>query len=312
MNINAKVYPRDPKFWRPFKRKELKAFPSTSPIQQKTPLPPREGQYFRNYNSTSLLNKIPDVSNALAKTKVTEAVRTKMVDWIFEVLVKLDTVEYFSDHVFHRAVLIMDIYFMLCKDKVLDDNDVHLIGVTSMWIASKYDDTYPISINDFTQVAAPGSFANDDLKEMEFKILDSLSFFISFSTIADVADFFLTKLQTKVEPNSYVRIRQGASFVLMISAYNVEFNNSNFQHLAIAGLILGVHNLFNECLRDSSLKKIRNTELISILLEEMKEDKEKINLVLKKLKKEVMSYFDDHNQTKTILEFCDFDRSNFV
>lgn len=312
MKLNAKAFHHDSSFWKPFKRRDVKSLLSTPPLQQNFPVQPREGQYFKNYNSSSLLNKIPDTSNTLAKTKISESVRTKMVDWIFEVLVKLETSEFFSEHVFHRAVLIMDIYFMLCKEKVLDDHDVHIIGVTSMWIASKYDDTYPIPINDFTQVAAPGVFSNDDLKEMEFKILDSLSFFVSFSTVGDVADYYLSKIQTKVELSSLVRIRQAAGFALLISAYNVEFNNFSFQHLAIAGLILGIHHLSNESLRNPSVKKIRSSDLINTLLEEMKEDKEKINGVLKKLSKDVMSYFDDSNQTKTILDFCNFDKINFV
>ena len=64
-----------------------------------------------------------------------------MVDWMVEVLTNFRC----DEQTFFLSISLMDRYFKWCaKAKKLDD--LHLIGVTSMFIASKYEDIYPLKM----------------------------------------------------------------------------------------------------------------------------------------------------------------------
>jgi cyclin A len=62
-----------------------------------------------------------------------------MIDWMAEVLNTFKC----SDQTFFLAVNIMDRYFKN-SDKQLQSSDLHLLGVVSMFIASKYEDVIPL------------------------------------------------------------------------------------------------------------------------------------------------------------------------
>jgi hypothetical protein len=62
-----------------------------------------------------------------------------MVDWMVEVLTTFKN----SDQTFFLAINLMDRYFK-CLDKALPSNELHLTGIVSMFIASKYEDIIPL------------------------------------------------------------------------------------------------------------------------------------------------------------------------
>jgi cyclin A len=62
-----------------------------------------------------------------------------MIDWMAEVLSTFKT----SDQTFFLAVNIMDRYFKN-TDSLLKSSDLHLVGVATMFIASKYEDVIPL------------------------------------------------------------------------------------------------------------------------------------------------------------------------
>lgn len=64
-----------------------------------------------------------------------------MVDWMIEVFTNFKC----DDLTFFIAVSLMDRYFMGCA-KEQKIGDLHIIGVTSMFLASKYEDIYPLKM----------------------------------------------------------------------------------------------------------------------------------------------------------------------
>ena len=154
----------------------------------------REKQWGRDYDGSVMLVKCPDLANTLGRTNICEDIRTRMVDWMFEVLSKLRGPQNFNQYTFFRAVLIMDLFFKHHKGKTLDNEIVHITGLTCMYLASKYEDIYPLSLTSFTAEAAGGAFTNAQVCEQEFKILMTLQFFLSFSSVLDIRDFYLSRL----------------------------------------------------------------------------------------------------------------------
>lgn len=73
---------------------------------------------------------------------ITEDYRTKMVDWMVEVCTSFSC----SERTWFLAVTLFDKFIDMTKSKkVLKNADVHAIGVSSMYLASKYEDVYPFS-----------------------------------------------------------------------------------------------------------------------------------------------------------------------
>ena len=75
----------------------------------------------------------------MGKHQISSEYRTKMIDWMSEVLTTFKA----SDQTFFLAVNIMDRFFKQTK-RELKSSDLHLIGVVTMFIASKYEDVIPL------------------------------------------------------------------------------------------------------------------------------------------------------------------------
>lgn len=64
-----------------------------------------------------------------------------MVDWMIEVLTNFRC----DDQTFFIAVSLLDRYFKNCKE-TKEVSDLHVTGVTTMFIASKFEDIYPLKM----------------------------------------------------------------------------------------------------------------------------------------------------------------------
>lgn len=62
-----------------------------------------------------------------------------MIDWMVEVLTTFNN----SDQTFFLAINVLDRYFK-STEKTLSKADLHVSGVCSMFIASKYEDVAPL------------------------------------------------------------------------------------------------------------------------------------------------------------------------
>lgn len=109
-------------------------------------------------------------SDFLNKHKINPYIRTKMVDWMIEVLSVFDSTE----ETFFLAVNIMDLFFWKTQSFYKNEN-VHLIGVAAMFIASKFQEIYPISLNQFVHKIGHDQFNASDIKKMECKILEDIT-----------------------------------------------------------------------------------------------------------------------------------------
>lgn len=159
-------------------------------------------QFIDNYkNSEVVLLKAPMIAQTLKNSMIDCRVRTKMVDWIFEVLWVLN--EEISINTFIRTVLLMDVYIKNSKT-ILKNEDIHLLGLACIYIASKYEDVYHIKIGHLAIKAAHGKYSTVNIRAKEDEILATLGFNISFSSFCDILDhyliwFFYSGVQTYVE-----------------------------------------------------------------------------------------------------------------
>ena len=126
-----------------------------------------ESSYKYNKVLEESVFKIP--SKFLSKHKITPSIRTKMVDWMIEVLSVFDS----SEETFFLSVNIMDL-FLWKTPNFYKSEDVHLIGVSAMFIASKFQEIYPIPLEQFVHKIGHDKFNANDIKKMEYQILKDI------------------------------------------------------------------------------------------------------------------------------------------
>jgi len=73
-------------------------------------------------------------ADPLANHAISGTVRARMIDWKIEVTMNFKC----DDHTFFLSVSYMDQFFAKCQ-ALLHTDDLHIIGVTCMFMASKYE-----------------------------------------------------------------------------------------------------------------------------------------------------------------------------
>ena len=173
--------------------------------------------------------KIP--SNFLKRHKISKELRMKMINWMIEVL----TIYKCSEETFFLSVNILDLYIFKSKT-ILFNEEIHLIGLISMFIASKFEDIYFIPLYDIEYNIGYNNFTKEQLKNMELKILKVINFENIFNT--SVYDFlkiylfdFFTCNQNKILENEIIfsQIKETSIYLSKVTLFSDCFyciNNS--------------------------------------------------------------------------------------
>ena len=126
--------------------------------------------------------------------------------------------------------------------KVLQDSDLHLIGITSIYIASKYEDIYHIPITEFFSKIGFKKFSYEKLKEKEFDILNCLSYNISFPCFSEYIDFFIFEFLSKspfffIKKNSFF-----CHFIFKVILFEDKFYDKDISLNALSVLVFVLRN----------------------------------------------------------------------
>ena len=150
-------------------------------------------KYVRDDYSNSILQSLLEDEkvneNFLNIHKITERMRTRMVDWMIEVLSNYHC----DESTYFEAINLMDRYFKECdsRNKVLLPPELHLIGVTSMFIASKYQDIYPLRLKIVKDKIAHNKLSCQEIKDKEDEITRYLDYNIVLPTMWDFINIYL-------------------------------------------------------------------------------------------------------------------------
>ena len=245
-----------------------------------------EDSYYFNKTLDKTIFKIPDT--LLQNHKITSHIRTKMVDWMVEVLSVFDCME----ETFFLSVNIMDIFFQKTK-KVFRNEDVHLIGITSMFISSKFQEIYPLSLNNFVRKVAHDMFNENDIKSMEYQILSDIGLEILVSTsVYDFLktyfyDFFYNNnnlIKKNCDMNVYNEIKLVAEYLSkMVLHYEYFYLYEN--SMKAIGCIVTAIKLVGFYLKEKFSQTERNiyNQWILFLLDQDNFDKQKMESLVNKI-----------------------------
>ncbi|KAL6463696.1 hypothetical protein MHYP_G00280870 [Metynnis hypsauchen] len=100
--------------------------------------------------------------------EVTGNMRAILIDWLVQVQIKFRLLQ----ETMYMTVAIIDRFL---QDHPVPKKQLQLVGVTAMFIASKYEEMYPPEIADFAFVT-DRAYTTAQIREMEMKILRVLEF----------------------------------------------------------------------------------------------------------------------------------------
>ena len=112
---------------------------------------------------------------------VQEKFRAKMIDWMFEVL----SIYQQRDSTIFKAIFLLDLYYSNKKERVPLDQ-LHLLGIVCMMIASKSEEVKFIKLDAFISTVGRGKFTKEQILAMEVDVLKTISFKTAFPTIYEL------------------------------------------------------------------------------------------------------------------------------
>ena len=130
-----------------------------------------------------------DSTGCLARHKITPALRARMVDWMIEVLTNFRC----DDQTFFLAINLLDRYFKNCAGSK-EVSDLHITGVTTMFIASKFEDIYPLKMKTVFEKIAHKKLEIQKIKSLELEIMKSIDYKIHAPTVLDFLKIYLVEV----------------------------------------------------------------------------------------------------------------------
>jgi len=112
-----------------------------------------------------------------------------MVDWMIEVLTNFKC----DDQTFFLAISIIDRFFKL-KYETREISDLHIIGVTCMFIASKYEDIYPLKMKMVYEKIAHKKLPMEKIKSLEMDVLKVINYRIPAPTSYEFLKVYLREV----------------------------------------------------------------------------------------------------------------------
>lgn len=191
-------------------------------------------QIIENATLKSQSDKNAFTENPLRGHEITKEYRTKMMDWMVEVCTSFKC----NKRAYFLATQIFDQYASQCHQKqfkALTNKDVHSIGITSMYLASKYEDIYPLHSKIVSDKIAHKAISGREILRKEEEFLRLFDFQIDFITHFDYYEVYDDLLQRKVKATAtkasssevdkmFKMITTMAMFFVKMCIQNIEFS----------------------------------------------------------------------------------------
>ena len=224
--------------------------------------------------------------NFLDKHNLSPNVRERMVDWMVEVF----SVYKCDPGTFELAVHIMDCYFSKTKKK-LKDEDIHLIGLTCIYISSKVEDIIPLRMSHIVKSIGHSSFNGKTIIKKEREIIKTIDFDLFTAGTYDYIMTFFYDLKVnnakKISNLNGVKIVEKylkfSIFLSQLLLYNCEFVCFRQSLNALAVLALAF-DILKTNIKDIS-KDLKNflSDWVFYVINEMGFNSDAISIIYQKI-----------------------------
>jgi len=162
---------------------------------------------------------------------ITPNMRAILVDWLVEVAEEYKL----SSETLYLAVSYIDRY--LSKRPVLR-GQLQLVGVASMLLASKYEEIYAPSVDEFVYIS-DNTYTKEEVFTMESKLLDTLEFCLTGATTKN----FLRRFLKAAGAGADINVTMFANYLCELSLHEYCFTKYLPSVVAAAAVCLSLHTL---------------------------------------------------------------------
>ena len=125
----------------------------------------------------------------------------------------------------------MDRFFYLTKKKYKGE-DLHLIGICSIFIAFKYSETKPLKLDFLVEKISHNKFNKNEIIEMEEEILNTLNFNLLKPTLYEFTTFYFRNIFYCIENFYNIKnINLRNQLKEYIDKYNIDIEENNIDIL---------------------------------------------------------------------------------
>ena len=172
---------------------------------------------------------LPEVNYMTKQKDINHRMRAILIDWLIDVHLKYKMVP----QTMYISVNLIDRY--LSKNET-SRVKLQLVGVASMFISSKYEEIYPPELKDFVYITDK-AYVKSDVLDMEYKMLNSLNFDITFPTQWSFLEIFRKKLQIDQKTFNL------AWFLMELSLINYKMLKFKYSQIAASALMIAIKTL---------------------------------------------------------------------
>ena len=172
--------------------------------------------------------------------------RAKMVDWMIEVMASYKC----SDQTFFLAINLMDRFFQKASTQQVP-NDLHIIGVTTMFLSNKYEEIYPIRLKTLHEKIAHRKLSIEEIKNKEAKILSDLAFDITGPTVFDFVQILLNEMSLEEQGfdlKTMQLIENISIYLLKMTIHNYDLIRGLNNSQVAAGCIFVAFKILEQCI----------------------------------------------------------------
>jgi cyclin B len=163
------------------------------------------------------------------QTDINHRMRAILIDWLIDVHLKYKLVP----QTMYIAVNLIDRYL---EKNETSRAKLQLVGVTAMFIACKYEEIYPPDLKDFVYIT-DGAYVKQDVLDMEYKMLKSLEFNITFPTQWNIFEIYKKKLGLDEKT---VKL---AWFLMELCLINYKILKFKMSYIAASAILIAIKTL---------------------------------------------------------------------
>ena len=182
-----------------------------------TELNKNEGKYLPNPN---YMSRQKDINHRM---------RAILIDWLIDVHLKYKMVP----QTMYISVNLIDRFLSINETSRIK---LQLVGVTAMFIASKYEEIYPPELKDFVYIT-DNAYVKSEVLDMESKMLNCLNFDITFPTQWSFLEIFRKKLNLDIKTFNL------AWFLMELSLINYKMLKFKMSQIAASSIFIAIKTL---------------------------------------------------------------------
>lgn len=157
-----------------------------------------------------------------------------MIDWMIEVFSSYK----FLDGTFFRGVELMDRFFAQSL-RPQETKDLHLIGVTSIFMASKLEEVYPLKLKTVYEKIAHRKLNADVIRQKESEFLEAFNFNVVGATLYDAITvcLYIVDNELHLPAKAFSQLEQLCVYLAKASSYDYKLL-SEWNKLVVAASVL--------------------------------------------------------------------------